>query len=100
MDTKIIERGLEVREMPVEAPQVRVIYARGLTPESEGNASGVGLADLIHERLYRKIDNEKTAINVQTSLNLPMGRIPLHCRSDSEALDLWRQYASLRILLP
>jgi hypothetical protein len=88
MDTKIIGRGIEVRQMPVEAPQVRVIYARDLTAESEGNATGVGLADLIHERLYRKIDYEKTAVNVRTSLNLTMGRIPLHCRSDSDALDL------------
>ena len=88
MDTKIIGRGIETRQMPLEAPQVRVIYARDLTAESEGNATGIGLADLIHRRLYRKMDYEKTAVNVRTSLNLTMGRIPLHCGSDREAIEL------------
>ncbi len=85
MDTKIIGRGLE--ELPPEAPHIRAIYARGLTPESEGNAVGVGLADLIHDQLYRKIDYERTFINVRTSLNLPMARIPMHFTSDRDALD-------------
>jgi hypothetical protein len=51
MDTKIIGRGLDAAQMPPEAPQVRIIYARDLTAVSEGNATGVGLANLIHERL-------------------------------------------------
>jgi hypothetical protein len=87
MDTKVIGRGLEAGQMPPEAPQVRVIYARDLTPVSEGNATGVGLADLIHEQLYRKIDHEKTAINLRTSLNLPLSRTPMHSPSDLDALD-------------
>ena len=73
--------------MPPESPQIRVIYARDLTSVSEGNATGVRLADVIHERLYRKIDYEKTAINVRTSLNLPIARIPMYSTSDRDALD-------------
>jgi hypothetical protein len=87
MDTKIIGRGLDAKEMPPEAPQVRVIYARDLTSVSEGNATGVGLADLIHERLYRKIDHTKTAVNLRTSLNLPLSRTPMDSPSDRDALD-------------
>jgi hypothetical protein len=85
MDTKVIGRGLP--SAPPEAPHIRVIYARDLTKESEGNAAGVGLADLIHERLYRKIDYGKTFLNVRTSLNLPLARVPMHCASDRDALD-------------
>ncbi len=85
MDTKVIGRGL--RSLPPEVPQIRVIYARDLTHESEGNAAGVGLADLIHERLYRKIDYQRTFLNVRTSLNLPLAKIPLHCASDRDAFD-------------
>jgi len=87
MDTKIIGRGLDPAQMPPEGPQVRIIYARDLTPVSEGNATGVGLADVIHERLYRQIDHEKTAINLRTSLNLPVSRTPIHLTSDRDALD-------------
>jgi hypothetical protein len=85
MDTKVIGRGL--RALPQEAPTIQVIYARDLTPETEGNAAGVGLADLVHDRLYRKIDYDKTFVNVRTSLNLPLARIPMHCPSDRDALD-------------
>ena len=85
MDTKVIGRGL--LSVPPEAPHIRVIYARDLTGESEGNAAGAGLADLIHERLYRKIDYSKTFLNLRTSLNLPLARIPMHCSSDRDALD-------------
>ena len=69
MDTKVIGRGL--REVPPEAPQIGVVYARNLTAESEGNAVGVGLADLIHRELYKKINYETTLINVRTSLPSP-----------------------------
>ncbi len=85
MDTKVIGRGLP--SLPPEAPRIRAIYARDLTEESEGNAAGVGLADLIHERLFQKIDYQKTFSNVRTSLNLPLAQIPLHCPSDRDALD-------------
>ena len=85
MDTKVIGRGLP--SYPPEAPRIRAIYARDLTEESEGNAAGVGLADVIHEKLYSKIDYQKTFLNVRTSLNLPLARVPLHCPSDRDALD-------------
>ena len=85
MDTKVIGRGLP--SIPPEAPHIRVIYARDLTRETEGNAEGVGLADLIHDRLYQKIDYHKTFLNVRTSLNLPLAQVPMHCPSDRDAFD-------------
>jgi hypothetical protein len=78
--------------LPAESPRIRVIYARDLTKESEGNAAGVGLADVIHERLYKKIDYQKTFLNVRTSLNLPLAKIPLHCPSDRDAFDFGLGY--------
>ena len=85
MDTKVIGRGLPL--IPADSPRIRVIYARDLTRETEGNAAGVGLADLIHDRLYRKIDYQKTFLNVRTSLNLPLAQVPMHCPSDRDAFD-------------
>ncbi|MFZ0963011.1 MAG: lactate racemase domain-containing protein [Terriglobia bacterium] len=84
LDTKIVGRGVELR--PGEAPQIRLIYVRDLTPESGGNALGVGLADAIHERLYRKIDMQRMYANAWTSMNPPMPRIPMFLPSDQEAL--------------
>ncbi len=86
LDTKIVGRAVELQ--PGEAPQIRLIYVRDVTAESAGNALGVGLADAIHERLYRKIDLQKMYANARTSMNPPMPRIPIFWPSDHQAL-LW-----------
>lgn len=85
MDTKVIGRGIQLS--PGEAPEIQLLYARDLTDESAGNALGVGMADLIHEQLYRKIDFEKVYVNARTSLNPEMARLPMRFGSDREALD-------------
>jgi lactate racemase-like protein len=84
MDTKVIGRGMAFP--PDEAPKIQLIYARGLTRESGGNALGVGMADLIHERLYGAIDFQKMYLNAITSMNPMMVRLPIHLPSDREAL--------------
>lgn len=84
MDTKVTGRGIQLA--PGEAPEIGLLYARDLTLESEGNALGVGMADLIHERLFRKIDFEKMYVNARTSLNPAMARLPIHFRADAEAI--------------
>jgi hypothetical protein len=86
MDTKVIGRGVELR--PGEAPAISMIYVRDLTSESGGNAVGMGSADVIHDRLYRKIDFEKTYLNARTALNPAGSRLPIHLPSDREAFDL------------
>ena len=86
MDTKAIGRGVELP--PGEAPEIPMIYVRDLTRESDGNAIGVGFADVIHERLFRKINFEKTYLNARTSLNPAASRLPIHLPSDREALNL------------
>ena len=70
-----------------QAPEIKLIYVRDLTPESAGNAIGIGLADVMHERLYRKIDLEKMYLNARTSLNPPVARLPIYLASDQDALD-------------
>jgi len=86
MDTKVIGRGVELP--PGEAPEISMIYVRDLTPESGGNAVGMGFADVIHERLYRKIDFDKTYLNARTALHPTGSRLPIHLPSDREAFDL------------
>lgn len=85
MDTKVIGRNVEGGRG--DAPEISLIYARDLTPETAGNALGVGLADIIHERLYRKIDFEKTYVNARTSLNTDVARVPMWFGADRDAVD-------------
>jgi hypothetical protein len=84
MDTKVIGRGM--RFAAGDAPDIRLIYARDLTDESGGNGLGAGLADFIHERLYRQIDFEKMYVNGRTSLNTAVVRLPMWFPTDREAL--------------
>jgi hypothetical protein len=86
MDTKVLGRAR--RMAPGDGPAISLVFTRDLTSESSGNATGVGHADLIHQRLYRKIDLEKTYINVTTALSPEGGRIPMHLPSDRAALDI------------
>jgi hypothetical protein len=86
MDTKVIGRG--PKQAPGEAPEIGLIYVRDLTRETEGNALGIGLADLLRERAFRKIDIQKTHVNARTSLWPPMARLPFFLPSDREALDV------------
>jgi len=85
MDAKFIGRGVQLQ--PGDAPQIELIYARDLTPESGGNALGVGLTDFVHERLRRKIDFEKTYVNARTSMSHNLVRLPMVFTSDREALS-------------
>lgn len=85
MDTKVVGRGVKVP--PGSAPEIDLIYVRDLTPESEGNATGVGLADLVHEQIHRKIDSESTYLNCQTALNPMLAHLPMCLASDREAID-------------
>jgi purine-nucleoside phosphorylase len=85
MDTKVIGRGANFP--PGDLSTIGLIYVRDLTYESAGNALGVGLADVIHDRLFGKIDLDKTYVNVRTSLNPPMARLPIHLPTDRQSLD-------------
>jgi hypothetical protein len=85
MDTKMVGRARGMA--PGEGPSISLIFARDLTSESGGNAIGVGNADIIHERFYRKIDLTKTYVNAITALNPAGGRLPMHMPSDRAALD-------------
>ena len=56
MDTNVIGRLLIEGEKEPEKPNYRYIIVSDLSEASHGNSTGVGLADLITERLYKKID--------------------------------------------
>jgi hypothetical protein len=64
------------------------LVALSLTPGSLGNATGVGHADIITERLLRAIDFEVMRKNVITSGALERARIPLSASSDRDAVSL------------
>lgn len=63
------------------------VYAANLTPESTGNADGIGMADACSRRLVEGLDYEAIRLGVLTSRTLPLGRIPIFFETDREAVD-------------
>jgi hypothetical protein len=86
MDGNLINR-LGVHDYPdAPTPKIGIVVVRDLTPESHGNALGVGLADITTRRLFDKIDFKPFYENLYTSTYLPRGKIPVVCESDWECL--------------
>lgn len=69
-------------------PLVKKIVVLGLTPESHGNATGIGGADVITMRLFREMDVGATYANIVTSMNLDGAAIPVVMNTDREAIAL------------
>ena len=85
MDTNII--GMWRRNGGPREPNFRVLAVLDLTPDSHGNASGVGLADLIPERLRAKIDWHATYTNCLTAGNFAAAKQPVTLASDREVIE-------------
>lgn len=77
MDTNVIGRLAIPGEAEFGGPRIKVIVALDLTEATHGNASGVGLADIITRRLFEKIDFPVTNMNTITSGFLERGKLPL-----------------------
>jgi hypothetical protein len=60
----------------------------GLTPETDGNATGVGMADVTTMRLFRQFDPAKTYANVIAATLLDGAAIPMIMNTDREAVQL------------
>jgi hypothetical protein len=67
---------------------IKKIVALGLTKASQGNATGIGGADVTTMRLYKDINIGATYANVITSMNLDGAAIPIIMNTDREAIAL------------
>lgn len=93
MDPNVIGRGVQgysgslMREGR-PAPFIRRILVRDVTPETHGNAIGVGLADITTTRLVRAMDERVTFINALTAMAPQSAKVPIHFETDREAIDM------------
>ena len=91
MDPNVIGRNAHhystlLRNALDAKPFVRRVFVRGLTPETHGNAIGIGLADATTRRLAEEMDAEATFVNVRTSLTLHNAKLPMQFDTDREAI--------------
>ncbi|MGE5673059.1 MAG: lactate racemase domain-containing protein [Mycobacterium leprae] len=67
-------------------PDIQRIIVRDLTPDTEGNAVGIGMADVALSQAVRKMDIEKTYMNCITAKTPEGARVALTVDTDREAV--------------
>jgi hypothetical protein len=84
MDTNVV--GFWRRFGGEKDPDYATLIVLRLTPESHGNAMGIGLADLTTRRFVDGIDFNSTYMNAMTS-QWSMGRIPITLENDRACIE-------------
>jgi hypothetical protein len=87
MDTNVIGRRFSLIEKPPARPRIARIFVRGLTKATQGNANGIGLADVTTERLLREMDRQVTYVNSLAARTPEHSRLPMAFPTDREALE-------------
>jgi hypothetical protein len=64
-----------------------MLFVRDITPEAEGNAIGVGFADMTTQRLVRKINYAAMHMNAITAGVPEAAKVPMAFESDREAIE-------------
>jgi hypothetical protein len=90
MDTNVIGR-LRLEGLPEpERPSIQYLAVLDLSAASHGNATGVGLADFVTERLAAKIDREATYLNCLTSGGPVRAAVPMTLPDDRSVFEaIW-----------
>ena len=91
MDTNIIGRDIagysaSLHQTNRVTPQISRIFVRELTPTTNGNGIGIGLADFTTTRAVKALDLRYMYINAITSIGLQPAKIPIHFDTDREAI--------------
>ena len=87
MDTKVVNRSVYGDYNPwADEPRMERVFVRNLSDASYGNAVGLGMADVVHDRLLQKVDWNATWINSLTASTPAAIRTPIHFPADRECL--------------
>jgi len=92
MDTNVIGRDISGYlsslhpDGPI-TPRVARIFVRDLTPASNGNGIGIGLADFTTARLVKALNLQYTYMNCLTSLGILPAKIPIYFENDREGIQ-------------
>ena len=88
MDTKVIGRLKIHGEPEPEKPSIGRIVVLGLTPETRGNAYGIGLADFTTRKVMDSIDYAATYANAMASTFTERAKIPVIAENEERAFEM------------
>jgi hypothetical protein len=88
-DPNVINRDVAgVIDFTTARPQVQRMIVRGLTVDTEGNATGIGMFDFALRRAVDAMDPIPTYMNMITAKSPQGARVPITVENDRQALSL------------
>ncbi|HTX36151.1 MAG TPA: hypothetical protein VME43_14070 [Bryobacteraceae bacterium] len=88
MDTKVVNRGVNGEYNPWPGiPRFQRIFVRDLSELTYNSAVGLGMADVVTDRLVNRIDWAPTIINSLTANTPAAIRTPVHFPTDRECIE-------------
>lgn len=87
IDPNVVGRLLMEGQPEPESPRITRICALDLSPESHGNATGIGIADLTTDRLLAAIDPVPFRMNNLTACFLWRSKLPIGFPTDRECIE-------------
>lgn len=88
LDTNVVGRKYnDHAATDKDSVRCKRIFVRGLTEETHGNATGIGIAEFTNQRTADAIDRKITAINCITGLHPTAAMIPIAYETDREAVS-------------
>jgi hypothetical protein len=88
MDTKVANRGVNGEYNPwPNTPRFERIFVRNLSEATYNSGVGLGMADVVSDRLVNRINWEPTWINSLTANTPAAIRTPIHFPTDRECIE-------------
>ncbi|HTS25872.1 MAG TPA: hypothetical protein VMH81_08350 [Bryobacteraceae bacterium] len=88
MDTKVVNRGVNGEYNPWPGvPRFQRVFVRDLSELTYNSAVGLGMADIVTDRLVKRTNWEPTIINSLTANTPAAIRTPVHFPTDRECLE-------------
>jgi hypothetical protein len=88
MDTKVVNRSVNGEYNPwADTPKIQRIFVRNLSELTYNSGVGMGMADVVSQRLVNRINWEPTWINSLTANTPAAIRTPIHFPTDRECLE-------------
>jgi hypothetical protein len=88
IDPNVVGRLLIEGEPEFESPKITRICCLDVSPESHGNGTGVGIADLTTDRLLAQIDPVPFRMNNLTACFLWRSKLPFSFPTDRECIEM------------
>ncbi|MGL6193568.1 MAG: DUF362 domain-containing protein [Thermoguttaceae bacterium] len=88
LDTNVVGRKHDDHKaVSGEVPIIRCIAVLGLTPETRGNACGIGIAEFCKTSVLREMNVAETRLNAITANHVSAAMLPLDYETEEEILE-------------